>query len=279
MAKLGTSADSAAPTGLAVRSSRDTVGENIAILLIGAPGGGKTVCSVTISELCPDTLPAETMTELSDTLVIEFDRGGLDSLFGLNLSVPHIDLSTVPEAELPSKGLEALDIARQRVESGETKNVIIDGLTSQNHTLMNLFSKQKKLNKWDLMMNTNLAFFQKARALPANVVFITHGKVVSVMSGMDPAAEEVARAKLSAKGLDDGDVNVNIPGQSGEFYVNNSSLICPVTAEGPKNKKKFFIHPRGTKRFISKCRFPQLPDKMPASLSEVVRILKEAGNG
>jgi hypothetical protein len=260
----------------AVKQSKDKVAEHIRIMLIAPSGEGKTVCAVSIDPACPKELPAKEMTELSRTLVIEMDQGGLDSLYGLNLSVQCIDLSQVPHDMLGVACMRALDTASKMADDGLIDNVVIDGLTTQNHILLKEHSKKAKLNKWDAIMNDNMEFFNKARQLRANVVFCAHGKVANIMaSDKDPNVQVVGEAKLAAKGIDVGDVTLNVYGQGADFYINNGSLIMPVVKEKKAGKSRWVVKTRDAGRLFSKCRYPHLPSVMPAHLATVIEKIKE----
>jgi hypothetical protein len=248
-------------TFTSVRDSKDTVLERFRLVLVGPPKEGKTFCAATASEHYPESLPAKEMTNLADMFWCQLDNGGLDGFAEQNLSAPHMDLSNVPAPYLIQALQKFQEIAAERVAAGVTKTVVYDSLTALDKLLLaHLMKDYEKWGLYQAILAKHLQVFQQAKSLQCNVIFVCHGKAVTL-----PDTPE-AQVKQVASGVTPGTIEMDLSGQVSNFYRQSMSLILPVAE---KAAGEYVICPKGFKGFAGYSRFANLAREEPAHLGKL----------
>lgn len=257
-----------------VQSSLERTAENVRVLLVGPPKHGKTITACSLSDTFPEALPAPQLTHLNDGLLILFDAGGHDSLKGLNLTIPMIDLSRCTDEGSLVKGYnDATRILKQRVQEGQTGFAIVDSVSTFDKMLKGAVGM--RLQKWELydaMLGHHMRFFQALQALPIDIAFICHSK------GLAEAASDSQADQRKASSLPGGaTITADITGQTLAYYRAQVSMLLPVLATklGKNTRTEYAIYPYGTQGFEAGTRFP-LAEKEPANLG---RLLKKIRGG
>jgi hypothetical protein len=255
-----------------VQNTMDQTAKNIRILLLGPPKHGKTVLGATLSDLCPPEIPAQSLTNLSDLLIAQFDAGGCDSLKAVNLSAPMVDMSRhTTEKALVDGYNQFAALAKQRVEAGTTTKIVVDGVSTFDKMLKTAIGG--RLQKWDLydaMLGHHMKFFQRLQELPVDLVFICHAKGLSSDLDADQATKKTATSLPGGA-----TIAADITGAAQPFYIGQCSLILPVVAAraGKNTKTEYAVYPNGTQGFQSGTRF-NLADKEPAHLGRLLKKIR-----
>lgn len=237
-------------------------------MLISPPGNGKTVCAASISGKFPVELPAKDRVELDDVAYLLFDTGGLLSLRGLGLSVPHIDLSGVTGTDLSGALSTALETLREATQNGHVKAIVVDTLTSLDKAFVNHLTatQSDKFKVYGELVRYHRKFFHTLKSLPADIIFVVHPKVTI---NLDDDNAALKRNATDLPGM--GEIKPDITGQSANFYLANVSFLLPVFANvAGKGKFEYKIYPNGHRDYQAKSRI-KLPTSLPANL----RTLKE----
>ena len=227
------------------------------LMLLGPPKNGKTVCAASISEYCPKELPAKEKTYLKDTVWIQFDTNGIESLKHLNLIPFVIDLSRIVEYGILKRKLtETIKDIKASAEKGEIKNVVIDTITTMDTVMLTHLRKiYPDIKLQGLMYNTLLGlhmdFAMQLKSLPVTTVIIAHSKVTM---GMGDASELAARKK-SAGLPGGGDIIAEISGKAANHYKGASDCIWPVLKKSKAGKEEFIVLPYGGMGFEGGCRY------------------------
>ena len=244
------------------------------LMLIGPPKNGKTVCAATVSAFCPQVLPATERTYLKDTVWVQFDTNGVESLKQLNLIPLVIDLSRIVEyGMLKRKLTEAVKEIKEEAEKGNIKNVVIDTLTSMYTVMLSHLRKiYSDIKLQGLMYNTLLGahmdFALQLKSLPVTTVIIAHTKVT--MSGLTDA-QELATRKKSAGLPGGGDIVAEISGKASNHYKGASDCIWPVLKKSVGGKESYIVLPYGGHGFEGGCRYHGLNQEEPANLQAIFK--------
>jgi hypothetical protein len=243
------------------------------LMLLGPPKNGKTVCAATVSSLCPKELPAPQKTYLKDTVWIQFDTNGIESLRHLNLIPYVIDLSRVVEyGMLKRKLTETIKEIKEQAEKGAIKNVVIDTISTMDTVMLSHLRKiYPDIKLQGLMYNTLLGlhmdFAMQLKSLPVTTVIIAHTKVTMGMGD----AQDMAARKKSAGLPGGGDIVAEISGKAANHYKGASDCIWPVLKKSVGGKEKFVVLPYGGYGFEGGCRYNGLGAEEPANLQEIFR--------
>ena len=248
------------------------------ITLMGPPKVGKTIAAATLSAFFPDVLPAKEKTYLKDTVWIQFDLNGTESLSQMQVFPYLYDLSRETEyASIQS----AIASAIKEIKGNPTiKNVVIDTVTALDTVLLVHFRKMYPEEKvqglmYNQMLAAHMNFAMQLKQLNATVVAITHTKMpISVSSNADAKAAETLRKRASSM-AGGGDIVPEITGRAANYYKGASSAVWPVVKSlGAGKRDEYWVLPYGGYGFEGGCRYEGLEDKEPANLKN---ILKKVG--
>jgi hypothetical protein len=245
------------------------------ILLYGPTKNGKTICAASISEFFPEKLPALPPVELSDVVVVNFDGDGTDSLFGLGLSAPTVDLSTETTEQGLKRGLnDAWKIIKAEIAVGRCKAVIFDTVSSFNDMLE--YALGQRLSGWDIFrerLNMHEDLINKAKGLGVHVVFVTHSAAVRTAVDAEQAAQKKATALAGPA-----TIGAEIGGKASTRYKRNCGMVLPMLAtKTGKDKFEYCVFPNGIAGFEAGSHYEGLADKEPANLRHIIEKTTKRG--
>ncbi len=257
-----------------VAMSMDHTFDKAWAILYSPPKHGKTFMAGTISEHWPEKLPAAEMTSLDDMLWFLFDRGGLDGFRENNLSAPFINLAEASGKKLQFELKQALGLAKERVEAGITKTIVVDTLTGYDDMLVAFWQDvyaEAGGKGWEMygkIKTDHMDFARKLKALSCNVLILCHPKVAV------DVGDNTSKMAKSMPGFSD--VAPQLTGKSLQHYMGASSLILPLLAEKKNGKVVRNVYPNGSKGWSGGNRFQQsLGDVEPADFQALVNKIRK----
>jgi hypothetical protein len=263
------------------------------IVLLGAPGHGKTRLSLTISEHCPEELPAEEEVVLKDCIAIAGDPGYHDTVRGCNLVVPCTSgLETVGNSwdDYYKRFKDEVDSLKPLVDAGLAKNVFVDTFTHIVSQLVAMLAKQyKKKEGSKADMYGELGYMVKdlrhaVHSLGCRIIWIGHIKPYAdwAATSTDATAKKQAKARQEAFSLPGfADLVADLPPSSARIFKASASLFCSVVrakAEKPKDPRAqrgpdvFTLHCTSHK-IEGKTRYPQLEGSHKPNLKKLLELI------
>jgi hypothetical protein len=257
-----------------VQSARQRAGHHQKVALIGPPKHGKTTAALTASKYAPETWPAPTLTNLSDGLLIMIDVGGHDTVLNLNVDIPLIDLGECQESGvLLERFKQAIAIARQRVESGETTFVVLDSFSEFTERVCralvsaNAGAPQKELSSriWTPLSTKMGGVFADLASLPCDVIIISHVK--------DKGEDEDGK-RFASQMAGNARIEMDVTGKSVQVLRRNTSAVIPVLrTQIGKNQFKYAFYPNGTMGIEGGTRY-KLNDEEPANMRKLFEKIR-----
>lgn len=191
-------------------------------IVYGPPKSGKTVVAATASAFCPEELPSKEMIDLEDTVFLQYDLGGTQSLTDVNLSCLVADFSTISTyKELLTKERQVLLDVGQLVADGKVRNIVVDTLTARDHMLNMHFGKTHADDSRAMfgeIKTAHLQFGNRLRGLPAGV------KVVILMHAKEVVQDDNNKKMLKARSSQIADIRPALTGSAIDFYLGASDL-------------------------------------------------------
>jgi hypothetical protein len=258
---------------------------NSIIGLLGAPSSGKSTLACTVSDKCPEELPAKSLTELDDVAYIGIEDGGLDSLTSLRLRVP--PKNVVPYAAIladtkhPIVAFDmAVDIA---ISTGATK-LVVDSISQLDVLLQgwlntpagklewsgdkfamfrySLGSHQVSLAKFKTFQGLKIAIFTPQAVLED---LDTKGQEKSASAlAMD---QKIARQDKAQGSIAQADLILGLTGKARELWTRDMSLLLGLVQEksGSEYTRKVYTKFSDKIGLATKSRFEGL---LPAVLEK-----------
>ena len=225
---------------LVSKNSKEVGWDNWKLGLVGISNDGKTTLASTASE--------DESGQCGDMQWILVDNDGLLGFQKQGKSVDYFDLTVVPSARIVAAAKEALDATAELMREGKKKTVVFDSLSTFaaliQANVKSLYPGDK-FGMWDEVLYQQMQVFDKVRSLPGNVICIVHLKAENMMKAKDADVNKVSEAKMKAKGLNVGDLRMDISGKAYEYYQNNLSEIWAVRSKGKAPNREFNVYPYG----------------------------------
>lgn len=250
---------------------------NRIISLIGPPKQGKTVCAGTISAFMPDEIPAQGFAEktyLKDTVWLQFDSDGVESLRQLNVFPMLEDLSGFTTLPLLKKGFTAsVERIKAAVTSGEVKYVVVDTVTALDKVIVHECTKQCDDNRvYGMITARHMDYCMALKALPCTVIVIMHTKYIGAFGGQE-TPEQLARKR--AGGMPGrAEIGMALSNGAADYWRTQSNAILPVYSVGGAKDKKYTILTESSRGFECGHRYKGLAEEEPAHLR---KLLQKAG--
>lgn len=247
------------------------------VLLYGPPKSGKTVCAATISEQCPEKLPADGVI-LHDVAWFLYDKDGTEALKDVGLNVPVVDFSgAATYKELLKMEKEAIGALKSKIAAGETKTLVIDTLTARDFVLTNYFggvytSPQQKGMMFGAVKDAHQNYAKDLLPLDVRVIVLAHAKEVSGMM-VDEKAAATKQAATQLPGF--ADIRPAMTGSIINWYRGTCSYIWPVRCKRKKGvAPEYTILTSGNSSFEGGSRGSnRLDAEEPANLKNIFKKL------
>lgn len=269
MAKLDAIKQAASSRKSRIQSSKDLTANNVWWMLLGAPKHGKTIAAATMSE------KYEQGGHLEDILYWQFDRGGVDSLAGLGLSAPVIDLSTVTEAgKLTNAIKEAAKDTYESIRSGVTKTVIFDAISTYDSVAKSALVPQydggKAFGLYDALLAMHMQTLGYLKKMECNVILICHCKPTVQMNDEDSINKKAATTLPG-----NASIVPDLTGKTLTYVRGQCSAIFPVVATPNQGGiMEHNIYPEGIGGVEAGNRYKGLDSKEPANLRNILAKIK-----
>lgn len=232
-------------------------GANRRVLVVGAPGTGKTTFSVSASKHAGDRIPANPKVQCSDVVVFSGDNEGIQGAVDAGL-VPAavVALESVGSWVLYQKVVrEALDQLRPKFESGELTNIVVD-LELPGRLIDEAISPEVQKD-WKLVANEGTKLFKLFSGL-SGVTVIGNAQLKAASSpGETNQAIDAANAKSvgGERALYTTDLHKGVK----QLWINNNSLMVAREAKrervGKDTKITYYSHTESSHKFEAKSRF------------------------
>ncbi len=198
------------------------------LTIMGVPKAGKTTVAATVSEQCPEELPAKKMVDIEDTAWLLYDKDGLEALTDVNLSVPYVDLSGVQSSSELIKAEKAF--FKEVSADPKIKWVVVDTVSERDRLMISCLADelQQNIKMWGYVAQEHAMFLRELRKSKKSAVFLFHTKLLS--SPLDEVSD-VAKKKATTANAE---VVLAISGQNGRGYRTTSTAIWTIQ----KKKRK-----------------------------------------
>lgn len=277
-----------------VKSSEDLTWDKPQVLLVGAPGVGKTVAACTASRFTPTEFPNHTAkrTVLEDIIFVQFEPGATKSLASLGLVVPTvIDLSKhSPNTKFKPKDLSIEALQNTLVDTfeyidkvGTSEHVVVfDSISTLDSMTSGYYSKKfadVAYGDYKANLSFHSTLYNGFLSLACGYVLISHGNVRAPIDNADSVAYKTAKAKAENASGKRMPGELAISGSAKTFYARLVDEMYPVEIKASRNKgvttRERVFRPLGSDIFEAKSRFEKfLRSEEPANLNALFERIK-----
>jgi hypothetical protein len=259
------------------------------IIILGAPGAGKTTLAVTASEFMPDALPAPKFTMLEDVVVIGCDEGATDGLASLGLGVKLIDFNAIDrDLKNPTQSMQvAIDLA-----VGSGAKICVWDTVSKFDLLLNAWLTEHK-ELWTgqgggedkfAMFRYILATYQvlmtSFRKFSGLRIANFHAKALYDDLTKDATQKERTERQDKAQGVGGmASLVLDVSGRARDLWTRDASLVLGVRqlqipGKAGLQREVLTTFDAGAD-MLTKNRFEsRLPAKIPANLRAAIRLVR-----
>jgi hypothetical protein len=216
---------------LGFENSRDNAFKHPYIVVEAPPAEGKTFCALSVSEQWPEELFEGPGVEITDTAIIETDKGGLDGLLETRVTVKYvINLTDLSGLDMINAAREAAELLRPLVASGTIKHIIFDTGSVYDKVVQSyLIERFDGPQFWGQVRTEHLKLLNRYRALPVTFIMCVHLINKMDMTGSDAEKKAQAKIQAMAQGRDNpSGLCMDISGGGGRYLRDNASLILPL---------------------------------------------------
>jgi energy-coupling factor transporter ATP-binding protein EcfA2 len=261
------------------------------ILILGAPGAGKTTLAVTASEFMPDKLPAEKFTDLSDVVVIGCDEGATDGLASLNLGVKLIDFNAIDrDLKNPTQSMNvAIDLA-----CGSGAKICVWDTVSKFDMLLNAWlnlesnkamfeseGKEDKFKMFRYILATYQVLMTEFRKFKGLRIANFHAKAMFDDLTKDATQKDRTERADKAQGVGGmASLVLDVSGRARDLWGRDASLILGVRqiqAPGGKLQRQVITQFDANADMLVKNRFEsRLPAQIEPNLRKAINTIRGA---
>lgn len=257
-----------------VQRAVDVAGQHVWWMLYGPSGHGKTTAIASAAANYPAKLPAPELVSLEGVAIVQFDRGGVDSLKAVNLDCPVIDLSACTTVGQIRAGVAILP---EVVKQYNIHTLAIDTWSALDKAVLADLQHRYTDGKFGLyqaILGEHNETLKVLRGLPCNVIFSCHSKSKVVFKEGDFAAQMENKA-LATETPGNFDISIDLAGQTKDFLRAQCSGVFPMIAEKlGKQEPDYAIYPYGYPGFEYKCRYRCFQPKEKPNLYRMMQLVK-----
>jgi len=264
------------------------IGNSLWHLVYGPPKAGKTTFAAQLSQYFPDTAPDGTFERpvspiyLEDLFWFGIDKDGLLSLTRMNLDVACVDLGPLTSIkDITNERDKGIKLCREGIAAGKTRAVVVDTISSLDAKFKAALKPLHDTIKnpggyWQDVAAKHAQFAREFLSLNVPVMWLVHAKEAGVYIDKDGSETVRMAQKDLARGLPGGgSIDLQISGQTKDFYVNQCSALWPLQCIRRKNKPTVRkIYPHGNSNFKGGCRYAMLAEEEPANLKAIFAKIK-----
>ncbi|MEO1444624.1 MAG: AAA family ATPase [Cyanobacteria bacterium J06635_11] len=257
------------------------------VMLVGAPGAGKSVAACTISKHTPENFPDhEGMAVLEDVVYVQLEPGATKSLASVGLEVPRvIDVGDATTAKSPKNSelninalqdtiIEVFEYIEENVEPHEF--VVFDSISTLDMLTSSYFGRKygdKAYQDYKLNNAWHGSIVQGLKSLHCGYVLVSHAKVAAPIDNADSKAHKDAKAKAESSAGKRMPGDLDITGAAKNLYIRQVDEILPIGVQSVRKGKELVrqrvIHPFGNDVLAGKTRFEKAVDAVePANLRQ-----------
>ena len=184
-----------------MKLATDNPSQKRMITISGKPKAGKTVTACTISDLAPAKLTPGVMTDLTDTVLIEFDMDGAESARQMGLNPYLFDLSKFNSANEVMKALSgALKEIEDEAKNGKIKYVILDPISTFDEIIATDKYREipNSMAAAKLVKSVHMDLARHLRSITPTIVCTFHVKYLGSMTQDAAGEQQEKRAKANA---------------------------------------------------------------------------------
>lgn len=159
------------------------------IAVHGKPGSGKTTLAATLSEFCPEVLPAPQWTKLEDIIWVPFDTNATDALTDVKLEVDEVPVNEIINSfDKIGDVMRCIDDAVMAAHERGYKTVVFDTVTKLDKMMLAWWDANGPRTKsggrdsfaiWRSVTAMHQRFHENSDLLDMNVITLLHTKPVS----------------------------------------------------------------------------------------------------
>lgn len=251
-----------------IKRSTETRGDSC-YLIYGVPNAGKTTLAVSASEHWPEA-PSPEPIHLKDVLVLQHDKGALDSLDRVNVTVDVVDMSTCASIGEFVKMRKSLVTFLRK--GGHGYKYLVHDTISQFDVYLTAMTDSLGLDGFDKyrrMLTEHRMYFTDFSTIPGvSNIFTVHAKV-----NFDPDGKKKLQQLPGFS-----DVTPSITGQAAGIYINQCSFVWPLIVEIKKTPKETiterYVLPHGGAGYQGRSKCGNYELKEPAVMSELIKKAK-----
>jgi hypothetical protein len=251
------------------KSSKADLGGSC-ILIYGVPNAGKTTLAVSASEMWPKE-PSDELVHLSDVLVMQHDKGALDSLAKHGATCDYIDMSVCPD--LASFAAQRQKVVKHLRSGDHDYKILVHDTISQMDTFLTAATDSMGLDGYDKyrrMLTEHRMYYSEFASIPNVVnIFVVHAQAV-----VDPDGKKKYQ---SLPGFSD--VTPAVTGKAGGIYINQSSFVWPLVVDIKKTPKgtevNRYILPHGGMGYQGRSKRGKLEEREVADMRVLLEKIKQ----